>query len=625
MRRRHNPYACSILVLFAAFAAPVGQAAPAGRGEGVPEWTVQYGGFKHLDDVAQSGADSAWAVDQYKSPESLNQTAFVRYEDGIWRVTQVADNVMLGAVAFAAPNGAMAVGQQGAASRWNGSGWQPVPTGTTQDLLDVSLSAPDAGWACGGSGTLLRWDGRSWRPYPLPFYLSLASVSSCVARPAGDAWATSLTGKILYFAGDNWQEVKAPDITQPVEIAFSPGGRALVVGRGALELVGGAWRTVGDASKTYRSAAFVGEQAYLVENDRLVQLVDGRIEPVTLAPGPGDLAHTRFERLVGGPAGAWALSSPGRLAWLAAGTATYRWPVATWFEGLDMLDPATGWAGGRAVLGGFVGRSPAGWAMQADPDENAVVWDVDLVSADDGWAASFDPDLPGTMQMWRWGGQRWAPWPIDKTWRLSRLQMLSATDGWAAGGNVIVRWRGSEWEALPGTPAGAAGVLSMLRGGDDPLGWFGGSGTIFQLSGSTWTPSPLPVQEPVRAVDVPVVDRGWAVTANHMLDYDGVGWQQVDAPKPAGSTYVDLDAVSTENVWVLLSPPALLHWTGLTWEFHDLAPLGGNARPLRLRAVLDPQRPDHTDIWLAGSPPVVARYRVLTLVSQMLLPALFKP
>jgi hypothetical protein len=591
----------------------------------VPEWTVQYGGFGHLDDVAPTGVDTAWAVDQYKSPESLNQTAFVRYEDGIWRVAQVVDNVMLGSVASAAPNGGVAVGQHGAASRWNGVVWQPVNTGSSQDLLDVSLSAPDAGWACGGRGTLLRWDGRGWRPYPLPFHLSLASVTSCVARPTGDAWATSFSGRILYYAGDNWQEVSTPEIKQPVEMTFSAGGRALVVGRGALEMVGGTWHAVGDPTKSYRSAAFVGEQAYLVENDRLVQLRDGRIEPVTLNPGPGDLAHTRFERLVGGPAGAWALSTPGRLAWLDSGTATYRWPVATTFEGLDMLDPQTGWAGGRAVLGGFVGRSPAAWAMQPDPAENAVVWDLDLVGPSDGWAASYDPDVPATMQMWRWGGQRWAPWPIDKTWRLSRLQMLSADDGWAAGGNVIVRWRGSEWEAVPGTPAGAAGVMSMLRGGDDPLGWFGGFGSIFQLSGSTWTESLLPVRELVQAVDVPVADRGWAVTPNELLDYDGGAWHIVDAPKPAGSLYVDLDAVSTENVWVLMSPPALLHWTGLAWEYHDLAPLGGNARPQRLRAVLDPERPDRTDIWLAGSPPVIARYRVLTLVSQVLLPTLYKP
>jgi hypothetical protein len=607
-------------------AAPAAASAPRQeRPDGVPEWTVQYGGFKHLDDAAPIDATSAWGLDRLQSPEGLKQTAFVLQEGGIWRVTQVLDGIMLGAVDYRDGLG-IAVGLGGAIFHRAGSSWQPVPSGTTDDLLDVTIGPGDNTWACGESGTLLRWRDGRWQRYPLSFALSQTSINSCVALPSGEAWATYLGGSVLRWDGSSWKVEDTPVIRRPVQIAFNAdGSRAVVAGRGALELAGGSWRSIGDPNVSYRAAAFIGDEAYVVADDRLQRLVNGRFEPVTLASGPGNLAQTRFERIVPMAGGAWALSTPGSLAWIQNATATYRWPVSPRLEGVDLADPGTGWVGGVSVLGGFIGRSASGWTSQPDPEPGAVVWDVDLVGDADGWAASYDPDVPGTMVMWRLTAGRWQPWPIDKTWRLSRLQMLSAEEGWAAGGNIVVRWLGEDWEAVPGTPAGASGVLSVLRGGESPLGWFGSYGHIYRLSGTEWTDEPLPSAEDVRAVDVLREDLGWAVTESRLLGYDGQDWRALEAPKPGPSRYVDLEAVTESNVWVLLDPPALLHWTGLAWEYHDLAPLGGNARLIRLRAVADPPRPDRTDIWLVGSPPTVARYRVLTTVSQLALPWLNRP
>ena len=97
------------------------------------------------------------------------------------------------------------------------------------------------------------------------------------------------------------------------------------------------------------------------------------------------------------------------------------------------------------------------------------------------------------------------------------------------------------------------------------------------------------------------------------------------APRPELARFRDLAAVTANDLWVLLDPPALLHWTGLAWQLHDLAPLGGNSHFTTLRACPIPQPTGCTDLWLAGSPPAIARYRVLTAVSQLALPITYSP
>jgi hypothetical protein len=131
---------------------------------------------------------------------------------------------------------------------------------------------------------------------------------------------------------------------------------------------------------------------------------------------------------------------------------------------------------------------------------------------------------------------------------------------------------------------------------------------------------PLEVEAEVLALAVPTATQGWAITANSLFTYDGSAWQRITPPVPAGSVYVDLRATGPENVWALLNPPGLLRWTGAAWEFHDLTPIGGSARLTRLRPVLDPERSGRTDVWVVGSPPVVARYRVLAAVGVLALP-----
>lgn len=90
----------------------------------------------------------------------------------------------LRAITARASDDVWAVGDGGAAWRFDGAAWARVETGVTADLRDVwSLSRDDA-WAV-GSNAALHWDGAAWRRVALPSVIDVTRVNG---RGARDVW-----------------------------------------------------------------------------------------------------------------------------------------------------------------------------------------------------------------------------------------------------------------------------------------------------------------------------------------------------------------------------------------------------------------------------------------------------
>ena len=379
-------------------------------------------------------------------------------------MVQVADGVTLTAMDFVGPATGFAVGAGGQLWRWNGASWGRQAVPTAENLADVDVVSPKVAWAVGDTGTILAWDGRDWVRQPPPSDLQFTPVTSVAAVTADEAWATSLGGAVLHYDG-SWEIAKTPDIVRPVQIALNGPDRALVAGRGALELANGTWRSIGDANTSYRSVAWVGQDGYFVANDRLVRYRDGAWSPVAFAGGPADLPAKRFERLVAAGAGAWAIATDGSLAWVAAGSARYVWPPARALRALDVA-PGLLWTGGDTVTAGFVGFQGDTLVTQVARTP-ARCRALDLATGTDGWAVSDESGVAGTTALWRWDGSHWGRHTADKTWLLSRCSpwRRRGLGRWRQRGG---RWRGAEWDVVPATPLGADGPLSVLRGGDTP-------------------------------------------------------------------------------------------------------------------------------------------------------------
>lgn len=620
MRLRALAVAVSI-VGAALMPAPARAQADLQRGPWVPSWTIAYGGYRQVEDISVVG-DDAWGVDYtvVTAPTGqIDQTAFVRAENGTWRVAQIVDGAGMQSVAMRRADLGFAVGDRGAIYRYDGRLWRPTVSPTDQELTAVAFGSEDEAWAIGERATILRWDGADWTIEETPIGGSRLTALAAVAP--GDAWVASLGGQLLHYDGGTWQVAEAPLLQRSADIAFASPTYGMAVGLNVL-LFDGAWREIESPADSHTSVAFWQDTAYVVGDTRLwrYRADAGWDEPPLTGVHPS-LRDGPFLAVRPAVGGVWALAADGATLLLHDEEAEYVRPGMTEGWALDMVTTEFGWAGGRAATAAFVGTDGGAWTREVAAPPGTVVWALDLVSEESGWAVGQSTEEPAGARMWRWDGEGWSDWAIDKTWEIGDIEMLDEGEGWASKGNVIARWDGQEWRSVPGTPPGASsGGLGVLRDGGETRGWFGTFGGMYELSGETWVPITLTRQSLVVDIEVPDPREGWAVMAEALYRYDGSDWSEVDLPLRPSSVLLDVDAPERSNAWVLADPDGLYHWDGTSWERHDLSPFGGMFAPSRIQALRLEEDSLATDVWVVGRYPSIGRYRVVTPVGSAYLP-----
>ena len=133
------------------------------KGEGF----VIHGDGKHFDANGYKGPparavwcarpDDVWVAPYQGSLQHWNGTA--------WADAQTPTGTWF-RMGGSGPDDVWAVGQNGAALRYHGSGdggaWAMAPTGTNQIVWSVWSASAGLAWAVGNNGTLLRWNGSAW-------------------------------------------------------------------------------------------------------------------------------------------------------------------------------------------------------------------------------------------------------------------------------------------------------------------------------------------------------------------------------------------------------------------------------------------------------------------------------
>ena len=123
----------------------------------------------------------------------------VHFNGTSWTARQNVSNSTMNAVHAYDANNVWAVGELGAASRWDGTTWTRIyvtgfPISVDVNLTSVYVEAPDSVWAvAGASGNLFHWNGTAWR---------LASVTE---QPSGARAITVLSGGKLRTVGSGMQ------------------------------------------------------------------------------------------------------------------------------------------------------------------------------------------------------------------------------------------------------------------------------------------------------------------------------------------------------------------------------------------------------------------------------------
>jgi hypothetical protein len=236
-----------------------------------------------------------------------------------------------------------------------------------------------------------------------------------------------------------------------------------------------------------------------------------------------------------------------------------------------MLSDKEGWAVGSTCYRIYcypasVHWDGTSWSQVSVPSSlPSDLDDVATLSATDAWAVGWSiyPGPGDLGAIMHWNGTAWTGMTPPVTGTLRSIDMLSPTDGWAAGPQAIMHWDGSTWSTVA-TPQAALTSISMVAHDD---GWaVGNGGIILHWDGSYWSLVNSPTTLDLDAVDAVSAQDAWAAGGNSdslgiILHWDGSDWHP-DSVFPV-SKFMGLSMLSEQEGYVVGYYAAFEHYTGL--------------------------------------------------------------
>ncbi len=218
------------------------------------------------------------------------------------------------------------------------------------------------------------------------------------------------------------------------------------------------------------------------------------------------------------------------------------------------------------------------WSIVPSPTTEKLS-DISMIpgsGGENGWIVGVN----GTFL--HWNGSEWIKEIGPSTTAVLAVAMASATDGWATDVTVIdgrynrgfiYHWNGDQWVISRGEGA-FIDALSVVPGSNGlsvyAAGWWG---EIWHWNGTIWSIQNTTACFMLYDIDMLSDTDGWAVgglqctgdESGVILHWDGVSWQQVSGPD-IGYYYHSVEAVASDNVWIVGGGGTILHWNGVAWS-----------------------------------------------------------
>ena len=521
-----------------------------------------------------------------------------------WRNPLPQGNYMPSVWAADASN-AWAVSDYGVILRWNGSTWDPVPSGTTQNLLAIWGQDRNNIWAVGVGGVIVKWNGTTWAVHSSGTTQNLSAVWGW---DANNVWAAGAGGTILKWDGSAWTAQSSGSAAYLRGLFGTSATSVWAVGQGStvLKWDGSAWTpqpfTTPLPSAVYLRSIWgtddknlwaVGEVS-LLGNQGVILRWNGTTWD--LDPTAPLLLGVRLRGVWGSDAShvavvgdsgtivqwngsAWTTTSAGSTNHLngvaGAGTSLIwavgdRGAIVKWSFGGTVTPYSSGSTTGIISVWGsdsshiwFVGYggqilfwNGVRFETQAS-GTTASLTDVWGTDARNVWATGSN----GTLL--RWNGTAWSPVTSGTTQHLNGLHGTGADNIWFAGyGSTLLRWNGSS--VSPMVLPTLVNLTSVWASSASDAWTVGFAGTILRWNGTTWTAETSGSTSDLGHVRGSSSSSVWAVGAGgRILFWNGTSW----AIQTSGVTQnlQTLWASSASNVWVVGDGGTLLQWNGSTW------------------------------------------------------------
>lgn len=266
----------------------------------------------------------------------------------------------------------------------------------------------------------------------------------------------------------------------------------------------------------------------------------------------------------------------------------YAGSAAIMLTSISMVSPQEGWASGdisgapATILMHYQGGH---WTIVPKPSglaQNARVTQVDMLSATDGWALSTvdipihdgqGSTTPGGMIL-HYDGTAWSVAVPQTRAPLLHLSVDSAQDGWAVGqSGLLLRYDGHAWSEVHDSSFAALGNVTQIAALSPQDAWAGSDNGLAHFDGTRW--NRVAIHDPaflgnaqVTALAMTSDREGWAIAGSQLLHDDGGTWRVVNSPHSPAPTVLAVPEPGA--VWLVGYPNNLLmaytngKWTSST-------------------------------------------------------------
>ncbi len=155
----------------------------------------------------------------------------------------------------------------------------------------------------------------------------------------------------------------------------------------------------------------------------------------------------------------------------------------------------------------------------------------------------------------------------------------AGTNGWIVGaGGVTLNFAGGTWFGMIGASANAIRSVAMIHGSAEAWA-VGDAGTIMHWTGTAWQTMSSPTNMPLYAIQMISSTSGWAAGGSEnsgtVLQLSGSTWQPVTsfvfgtngtAVSSVNSTIYSITIGNSTSAWASGSNGLVMYWTGTNWE-----------------------------------------------------------
>jgi hypothetical protein len=470
-------------------------------------------------------------------------------------------------------------GEYGHIARFTNGTWTDVDPLSLRGghLADLNMLSSNSGWTILGEKPFY-YDGSDWveRSNGLSdFFLQRLSAIS-----ANDVWAVGYSGVTLdllfHWDGTTWAAVTLPGEPScyPCDISFlnSTEGWA-VFGADVYHYLNGTWTHVATApdNAVLQYAMALPGELWATDFGMILRFDVASSVWASWRMPPGTQLYNIY------------MASPNQ-GWVVSAQSIFGWDGTNWtteYQG-DRLWDISGagdqvWAvgGGGTILHRV---SSTFWEKQRGGPTSDHINALEMTDTDNGWAVA-RATIGYDRIILRYTAGAWQVYTTTlATNSLNDIQMLSPSEGYAVGNNMIARWDGASWTPMA-TPAATLYGLQMLSGQD---GWaVGRSGVILHYTNGQWTQEASPTTRDLRVVRMDSADHGWAAgshfsSSSMLLEFINGSWVDRSSTLPTNDLYIrDLFFYPGGDEgwavgWTLDNEaPAILHYVEGTWSFEE--------------------------------------------------------